>query len=154
MGKYCNLSIVALVSLVSLFLTSCASSSSVTTVANGKDISQYKYVLFGSLKDDGDAELTDIILMVDNVISEKLQVVSKEKALSLYAQGEKIITPTVSVKSEKWEGGYTYITITFNDFETNQLVAVVKSSGIGMSIAHDQKLALKAIKKELDKTFK
>ncbi|MCQ2218665.1 MAG: hypothetical protein MJZ33_09330 [Paludibacteraceae bacterium] len=154
MGKYCNLSIIALIGFAAIMLTSCASSSSVTRSTSGPDISEYKYVIFGSLNDDGDGELTDIILMVDNVIAEKLQVVSKEKALSLYTQGEKIITPTVSVKSEKWEGGYTYITITFKDFETNQLVAVVKSSGIGMSIAHDQKLALEAIKKELDKTFK
>lgn len=44
--------------------------------------------------------------------------------------------------------------ISFYDYDTNQSVAVVKSSGIGMTISHDQKLAYKALKKELDKTFK
>lgn len=139
--------------LLSLVMTSCASSSSVTTIANGNDLTQYKYVIFGS-SEEGDAELNDISLIVQNEISNKLQVVSSEKALSLMSLGNKVLTPKINIKSEKWEGGYTYITISFYDFETSQMVAVVKSSGIGWSIAHDQKLALEAIKKELDKTFK
>ena len=58
------------------------------------------------------------------------------------------------MKSEKWDGGHTYISISFYDYATNQSVAVVKSSGIGLTISHDQKLALSAIKKELDISFK
>lgn len=142
-----------LLASVSLLLVSCASSKSVTTLAKGNDISKYKYVVFGS-EDDGDAELADILMMVQNDISEKLQVVSPEKARSLIYQGEGVLSPRINVKTEKWDGGHTYISISFYDYDTNQSVAVVKSSGIGLSISQDQKLAYKAIKKELDKTFK
>ena len=76
------------------------------------------------------------------------------QAITLLEQGEKILSPRISVKSEKWDGGHTYISISFYDYETNQSVAVVKSSGIGLSIAHDQQLAFSAIKKELNKVFK
>ena len=41
----------------------------------------------------------------------------------------------------------------FYDYETNQSIAVVKSSGIGWTISQDQELAYKAIKKELNKFF-
>lgn len=139
--------------VISLAFVSCASSQSATTIAKGNDISRYKYVVFGS-SDEGDAELADILMMVQNEISEKLQVVSSEKARSLIYQGEKVLSPRINVKTEKWDGGHTYISISFYDYDTNQSVAVVKSSGIGLSISQDQKLAYKALKKELDKTFK
>lgn len=142
-----------LLSCVLLFLVSCASSNSITTVAKGNDVSKYKYVVFGN-KDDGDAELADILMLVQNDISKKLQVVSSEKARSLVNQGEKVLSPKISVKTEKWDGGHTYISISFYDYSTNQSIAVVKSSGIGLSISQDQKMAYKALKKELDKTFK
>ncbi len=139
--------------IISLALFSCASSQSATTVAKGNDVSRYKYVVFGS-NDEGDAELADILMMVQNDISEKLQVVSSEKARSLIYQGEKVLSPRINVKTEKWDGGHTYISISFYDYDTNQSVAVIKSSGIGLTISHDQKLAYKALKKELDKTFR
>jgi hypothetical protein len=85
--------------------------------------------------------------------SEKLQVVSAEKAKTLIAFGEKVASPKINVKTEKWDGGHTYISISFYDYDTNQSIAVIKSSGIGWSISQDQKLAYKAIKKELDKVF-
>ena len=116
-------------------------------------MSKYKFVVFGS-EDEGDAELEDILMMVKNDISEKLQVVSPEKARSLIYQGESVLSPRINVKTEKWGGGHTYISISFYDYDTNQSIAVVKSSGIGWSISQDQKLAYKAIKKELYKTFK
>ena len=90
-------------------------------------------------------------MMVRNEISEKLQVVSADKATSLINQGERVLSPKINVKTEKWDGGHTYISISFYDYYTNQSVAVVKSSGIGWSISQDQELAYKAIKKELDK---
>lgn len=65
--------------LFSLLIVSCASSKSVTTIANGSDLSKFKYVVFGN-GDEGDAELADILMMVQNDISQKLQVVSSEKA--------------------------------------------------------------------------
>lgn len=101
----------------------------------------------------GDAELADMLMMVQNEISEKLQVVSAEKAKTLIAFGEKVASPKINVKTEKWDGGHTYISISFYDYDTNQSIAVIKSSGIGWSISQDQKLAYKAIKKELDKVF-
>ena len=133
-------------------LVSCASSKGTTTVLNGHDIAQYKYVVFGS-NDEGDAELADILMMVQNGISEKLQVVSPKKAKSLILMDEKVVSPKINVKSEKWDGGHTYISISFYDYNTNQSIAVIKSSGIGWSISQDQELAYKAIKIELDKVF-
>lgn len=134
-------------------LISCASSRSTTTVSNGTSLSDYKYIVFGK-EDDGDAELADILMMVQNELSDKLIVLSPVRANSLLVQGEKILSPRISVKSEKWDGGHTYISISFYDYYTNQSVAVVKSSGIGLSISHDQQLAFSAIKKELNKVFK
>ena len=142
-----------LFALISLLIVSCAASQSTTTIAKGNNVSNYKYVVFGS-EDEGDAELADILMMVQNDISEKLQVVSPEKARILIRQGERVLSPRINVKTEKWDGGHTYISISFYDYDTNQSVAVVKSSGIGLSISQDQELAYKAIKNELDKTFK
>ena len=42
----------------------------------------------------------------------------------------------------------------FYDYNTKQSIAVVKSKAIGWTVSHDQKIAYKAIKKQLDKTFK
>ena len=142
----------ALFLIVTAFV-SCVSSKGTTTLSNGTDITKYKYILFGK-ENDGDEELADILLMVQNELSEKLTVVSDAKAIQLIAQGEYVLSPRINVKTEKWGGGHTYISISFFDADTNQNVAVVKSSGIGLSISHDQQLAFKAIKKELDKVFK
>jgi len=139
--------------LIVIAFVSCVSSKGTTTLSNGTDITKYKYILFGK-EDDGDAELADILMMVQNELSEKLTVVSDAKAIQLIAQGEYVLSPQINVKTEKWGGGHTYISISFYDADTNQNVAVVKSSGIGLSISHDQQLAFKAIKKELDKVFK
>lgn len=133
---------------------SCASSHHTTVMSNGSTISEYKYVVFGKEDDKGDAELADILMMVQNELSKKFVVVSYSEAIDLTERGEKVISPRISVKSEKGDGGHTYISISFYDFITNQGVAVVKSSGIGWTISHDQKLAFNAIKKELDKIFK
>lgn len=81
MKKY--VSYFMLIAIVSVFV-SCASSKSTTTVLSGTDISKYKYVVFGT-GDEGDAELADMLMMVQNEISEKLQVVSVEKAKTLIA---------------------------------------------------------------------
>lgn len=140
--------------LIVVLLASCASSKSSMAVSQGMDIKSYHYIVFGPADKNGDAELTDILLKVHNELIGKLRFVSSSEALSIVLRGEKVISPYVDVKTEKWDGGHTYITICFYDFQTNQLVAVVKSSGIGMSILHDQKLAFSAIKKELNKLFK
>lgn len=64
-----------------------------------------------------------------------------------------VLSPSIAVKSEKWDGGHTYITITFYDFATHRPVIILKSSGIGLSIKQDQKIAFKAIRKQIFKTF-
>ena len=96
MKKY--VSYFMLIAIVSVFV-SCASSKSTTTVLSGTDISKYKYVVFGT-GDEGDAELADMLMMVQNEISEKLQVVSAEKAKTLIAFGEKVASPKINVKTK------------------------------------------------------
>lgn len=130
-----------------------SSSHSTTLASKSTALSEYKYIVFSN-ENDGDAELADIIMIVQNELAGKLTTVSQTKAQLLVAQGEKVLSPKISVKSEKWDGGMTYISIIFHDFDTNLSIAVIKSSGIGLSIEHDQDLALKAIKKEINKAFK
>lgn len=145
--------LIYILAIITIFgLVSCASSKSTTTISKEFSLSKYKYVVFGT-ENDGDAELDDIIMMVQNELSEKLTVVSSSKANRLIDQGEYVLTPKINVKTEKWDGGHTYITINLYDFCTNQSIAIIKSSGIGLTISHDQKLALNAIKKELNKVF-
>ncbi|MCM1142057.1 MAG: hypothetical protein NC453_26095 [Muribaculum sp.] len=132
------------------FLTSCSSSANLV-VSNGANISKYKYVSFG--KDQtGDRELDDVMMLVQNEICDtRLQPISLSYAPDDYLGYT--LSPNIHVTSEKWDGGHTYITITFYDLLTDQSVAVIKSSGIGMSISQDQKLALKAIRKKLQSVF-
>lgn len=141
---------IALFFLLSPLLMSCASST--TTVSNGSDLSLYKYVVFGT-EETGDDELADMTLLMVNALSERLSPVSSEKALSLISSGQKVLTPNIRVTSEKWDGGSTYISLILYDFDTGQKIAVIKSSGIGLTIPQDQKLAFKAIMKEIDKAF-
>ena len=142
---------IVLFSFVVLF--SC-SSKALTTLATGVDISKYKYITYGELNRDGDAELADIIMMVQNELSNKFVVLSPSSALDKIRNGEHVLTPRINVKTEKWDGGHTYITISFFDFATDQSIAVVKSSGIGMSISQDQRLAFSALRKELNRVFR
>ncbi len=131
-------------------LASCSSSAKLV-VSNGADVSKYKYVNFGK-EQTGDRELDDVMLLVQNEIANtKLQPISL-----MYAPNDYLgytLTPHINIKSEKWDGGRTYITIAFYDLYTNQCIAVVKSSGIGLSISQDQKLALGAIQKKLQSVF-
>ena len=137
--------------LQSILFNSCSSSNAV--VSHGSDLSQYKYVVFGE-ESTGDRELDDMILLIQNEIAKRLQVVSTQKSLELLSLGELILTPSINVKSEGWDRGHTYITINFHDFDTSQSIAVVKSSGIGLTVSHDQKIALNAIRKKLDQILK
>ena len=142
-----------LVFLVSQFILFNSCSSSNAVVSHGFDLSKYKYVVFGK-EPTGDRELDDIIMLIQNEIANRFQVVSAQKSLELLNLGELILSPNINVKSEKWDGGHTYITINFHDYDTNQSIAVIKSSGIGLTISHDQKIALNAIRKKLDKILK
>ncbi len=130
--------------------TSCSSTANLV-VSNSANLSKYKYVSFGK-EQTGDRELDDVMLLVQNEIANtKLQSISLTYAPDDYLGYT--LTPHINVKSEKWDGGHTYITITFYDLLTDQSVAVIKSSGIGLSISQDQKLALGAIRKKLQTVF-
>lgn len=133
-----------------LVLSSCSSTANLV-VSNGVDITKYKYVCFGK-EQTGDRGLDDVMMQVQNEIANtKLQPISVSYAPDDYLG--KTLSPNIHITTEKWEGGHTYITITFYDLLTNQSVAVVKSSGIGLSISQDQKLALNAINKKLHNVF-
>ena len=134
-----------------ILFNSCSSSNAV--VSHGSDLSKYKYVVFGR-ESTGDRELDDMIMLIQNEIANRLQVISAQKGLELLNLGELILSPNINVKSEKWDGGHTYITINFHDYGTSQSIAVIESSGIGLTISHDQKIALNAIRKKLDKILK
>ena len=125
--------------------TSCSSTANLV-VSNSANLSKYKYVSFGK-EQTGDRELDDVMLLVQNEIANtKLQSISLTYAPDDYLGYT--LTPHINVKSEKWD-----ITITFYDLLTDQSVAVIKSSGIGLSISQDQKLALGAIRKKLQTVF-
>lgn len=137
-------------SFVSVSLSSCSSSANLV-VFNGVSLSKYKYVSFGK-EQTGDRELDDVMMLVQNEIANtKLQSISLTYAPDDYLGHT--LSPNIHVTSEKWDGGHTYITITFYDLLTDQSVAVIKSSGIGLSISQDQKLALTAIRKKLQSVF-
>ena len=134
------------IAIIITLMTSCASSRIV--LSSNADVSKYKYVIFGS-------ELDDIIMAVQNQIAEtNLKVLSTSNISKVLECSDSILTPNIHVTSEKWDGGHTYITVTFYDYNNNQRIAVVKSSGIGMTVSHDQNIALGAIRKKLDKLFK
>lgn len=144
--------IVMLITIILNIMVACASSRVV--LSNNVSIDKYKYVIFGD-KMTGDRELDDIVMIVQNYISStNLKVISSIDKNKVLECSDSILTPSIHVTSEKWDGGHTYITVTFYDYSSNQYIAVVKSSGIGMTIGHDQNIALKAIKKELEKLFK
>ncbi len=94
-------------------------------------------------------------MSVQNQIAEtNLIVLSASNTLKIVECSDSILTRNIHVTSEKWDGGHTYITVTFYDYNTNQSVAVIKSSGIGMTVSHDQSIALSAIRKKISKLFK
>lgn len=148
--KLIHLILLCIISVFAASTTSCSSSAKLV-VSNNANLSKYKYVSFGK-EQSGDRELDDVMMLVQNEIANtKLQPISLTYAPDDYLGYT--LTPHINVKSEKWDGGHTYITITFYDLLTDQSVAVIKSSGIGLSISQDQKLALGAIRKKLQSVF-
>ena len=134
-----------------IIINSCATSRAV--LSNSVDISKYDFVTFGD-ETTGDRSLDAIVLLVDNEITDtRLQCVSSTEANTLILKGRKVLTPNIHIQSQYWDGGHTYITITFYDFDSEQQVLVLKSSGIGITVTHDQKIALKAIRKKIQSTF-
>jgi len=141
------------VAIVVALMASCSSSRVV--LSNSANIYKYRYVVFGN-ESLGDRELDDIVLEVRNMIAETdLQVLSSSSDVSKILEcSDSILSPYIQVTTEKWEGGHTFITVTFHDYTNNERIAVVKSSGIGMSIKRDQQIALGAIRRKLNQLFK
>lgn len=145
-----SLVLFALITVV-IILQACSTSKAV--ISHGIDLSKYSYVVFGK-ESTGDRELDDIIMTIKNEIANtKLRVISEQDGFAKIAFGESVLSPNIHVSTEKWDGGHTYITITFYDYETNQSVVVLKSSGIGLTISQDQNIAIAAIQKKLKKVF-
>ena len=82
-----------------------------------------------------------------------LKVLPTSDATKIISCSDSILSPNINVNTEKWDGGHTYITITFYDYTNNQPIAVVKGSGIGLSLRHDQNIALGRIRKKLHRLF-
>lgn len=103
-----------------VLMTSCASGKIV--LSNDVNISKYKYVIFGK-ETSGDRELDDVVMSVQNQIAEtNLIVLSSSNILKICECSDSILSPNIHVTSEKWDGGHTYITVTFYDYNTNQSV--------------------------------
>ena len=138
--------------VVVIILQACSTSKSV--ISHGIDLSKYSYVVFGK-ESIGDRELDDIVMAVQNeIVNIKLDVISEQDGLAKMAVGEFVLSPNIHISRKKLDTGMqTYITITFYDYNTNQSIAVIKSSGIGVTISQEQNMALGAIRKELKKSF-
>ena len=137
--------------LTTIMLQACANSKAV--VSRGIDLSKYSYVVFGQ-ESTGNSGLDDMIIAVQNEIADtELEVVSAQNGRVKMSLGESVLSPNIHILSENHDGGHTYITITFYDCNTSQKIAVVKSSGIGMSISQDQNIALSSIRKKLKNLF-
>lgn len=147
-----RLSFISIIAILSIIFTIVSCQSSRAVISKGINLPEYRYVVFGE-ESTGDRELDDIVLLVQNEIANHLEVVPSKKGLELIKKGELVLTPHIHVTTEKWDGGHTYISINFYDYDTSQSVAVIKSSGIGLTISHDQQLALSAISKQLYKAF-
>lgn len=146
------IAVIILMLITSALTCSCATGKII--LSNNADIGKYKYVVFGN-ETSGNRELDDVVLQVQNQIAEtNLKVLSQSEISNVLLRSNVILTPHINVTSEKWDGGHTYITVTFYDYSANQRVAVVKSSGIGFSVTQDQDVALGALKKKLDELFK
>ena len=142
-----------LLSLIAVVIILQACSTSKAVISHGINLAKYSYVVFGK-ESTGDRELDDIVMAVQNEIADtKLQVISEQDGLAKIALGESVLSPNIHVSTEKWDGGHTYITITFYDYDTNQSIIVIKSSGIGLTISHDQNIASSAIRKKLKEVF-
>ena len=88
--------------------------------------------------------MDDVMLLVQNEIANtKLQPISLTYAPEDYLGYT--LTPHINVKSEKWDGGHTYITITFYDLYTDQSVAVVKSSGIASGLKGGERVVTRGV---------
>jgi hypothetical protein len=137
------------IAIIITLMASCSSSKIV--LSNNANIDKYKYVILGNESSD-DRELDDIVMAVQNQIAAiNLQALSTSNISKASECSDGSLTPKIHVTSEKWDGGHTYITVTFYDYNNNQRITAVESNGIGMTVSHDQDIALGAIRKKIKK---
>ena len=137
------------IAIIITLMTSCASSRIV--LSSNADVSKYKYVIFGS-ESSGDRELDDIVMAVQNQIAEtNLKVLSTSNISKVLECSDSILTPNIMLllKNGMEDIHISYITVTFYDYNNNQRIAVVKSSGIGMTISHDQNNSVRCNKENM-----
>lgn len=139
MNKFIKLFLIATITLI---LQSCVSSRSTTTIARDINLSNYNHIVFGEYDGKESAELNDIMLTVENILTHRFKTATSSEAVDFILQGECVLSPNINNKTEKCDEGHTFITITLYDYNTKQRIAVVKSSGIGFSISQDLKLTL------------
>lgn len=134
--------------LLPFILSSCGTSK--IMMADGiTSLSDYEYVVFGD-ESNGSAALDELLFTVHQEISNtRLKPVSKYEAIDLILLDKKILTPRINITSQYWDGGQTYITVSFYDYDSGMLLAMVKSTGIGLFVEHDQSIALEEIIKKL-----
>ena len=120
--------IISIAAMIAL-MTSCASGKIV--LSNDANISKYKYVIFGK-ETSGDRELDDVVMSVQNQIAEtNLTVLSPSNTLKIFECSDSILSPNIHVTSEKWDGGHTYIGISFPPRVTVRLlVSTVRSASV------------------------
>lgn len=134
-------------------LMSCGGTNE-TVLSAGINLSDYKYCVVGTSSIDGNADLADLVLRVENFFPEVLTVTSKGEAVDLMSEGQKVLTPAINVSSEKRDGlYYTYIAVSFHDLKTGKLLAVCKSSGVGSTVKDGRRYSYDRIKMELINAF-
>ncbi len=82
-----------------------------------------------------------------------MKVISEDEAYEKAEFGGYVLTPAIEVMKEGWQGGHTYILITFYDYYTGNSVAAVQSKTPGLNFARKAKTAVKAIERKLKATF-
>lgn len=134
--------------LLPIIFTSCGTSK-IMMVDGVTNLSEYEYIVFGE-GSNGSAALEEVLFTVRQEISRtRLKTISKYEANNLILLGHKVLTPNINITSQYWDGGQTYITVSFYDYDSGMLLAMIKSTGIGLIVEHDQSIAVEEIRKKL-----
>lgn len=144
---------ILLILAIVIGLVSCGTNE--TVLSTGVNLREYKYCVLRSGNIIVEADVTDIVLKVENVLPHFFTIVSKNEAENLILDGKKVLTSSINAKSEKWGGHSMYISISFHDYKNGRLLAVSKSSGHGNpTVEIDKENALAILEQELMKVFK
>lgn len=135
--------------LLPIIFTSCGTSK-IMMVDGVTNLSEYEYIVFGE-GSNGSADLDEVLFIVRQEISRtRLKTISKYEANNLILLGHKVLTPNINITSQYWDGGQTYITVSFYDYDSGMLLAMIKSTGgLGFFVEHDQSIAIDEFCKKL-----